>query len=237
MAMIQPWSAWFSGSKASGRRRSRRGCTEEEALAAAEKVADLLDRHGLSLGELEFRAQPCAGIGIQTNRRRFAPVDSCVPGIAAFFDCRVWLEQVDGRPLRYVFFGLRGDVAAAQYLYDLVERAFLTETSAFRASTLYSRMAGARRSATHSFQIGLGRGICDKLAQIQAARDASRRSASGRDLVPVKAAMVDEEVAKLGLDLHARELGRGRRVLADAFAAGQAAGQRFEYRPGITQAA
>ena len=96
-------------------------------------------------------------------------------------------------------------------------------------------MAGARRSAMHRFQIGPGRGICDKLAQIQAARDASRHSASGRDLVPVKAAMVDEEeVAKLGLDLHARELGRGRRVLADAFAPGQAAGQRFEYRLGNT---
>src|SRR5262249_30751614 len=104
-------------------------------------------------------------------------------------------------------------------------------------SALYARMAGARRSATNSFQIGLGRGICDKLARLQAARDASRRSVSGRDLVPVKAAMVDEEIAKLGLDLHSRELGRGRRVLADAFTAGEAAGQRFEYRPAITQAA
>jgi hypothetical protein len=213
------------------------GCTEEEALAAAEKAAELLDRYGLSLGEVEFRAQPCAGIGIQTDRRRFAPIDSCVPGIAAFFDCRVWLERVEDRALRYVFFGLRGDVAAAEYLYDLVEQAFRTETEAFRASPLYARMASARRSATHSFQIGLGRGICDKLGQLQVARDAGRRSITGRDLVPVKAAMVDEEVAKLGLDLHARALGRGRRVLSDAFSAGQAAGQNFEYRPAITQAA
>jgi hypothetical protein len=53
------------------------GCTEEEALAAAEKVAELLDRHSLSLGELDFRAQPCDGLGIQTNRRRFAPIDIC----------------------------------------------------------------------------------------------------------------------------------------------------------------
>ena len=213
------------------------GCTEEETLAAAEKAAELLDRDGLSLGEVEFRAQPCAGVGIQTDRRRFAPIDSCVPGIAAFFDCRVWLERMGDRALRYVFFGLHGDVAAAEYLYGLVELAFRTETDLFRASPLYARMAGARRSATHSFQIGLGRGICDKLGQLQAAREASRRSLSGRDLVPVKAAMVDEAVAKLGLDLHARALGRGRRVLSDAFSAGQAAGQRFDYRPAITLAA
>ena len=213
------------------------GCTEQEALAAAEKVAELLDRYGLSLGELDFRAQPCDGIGIQTNRRRFAPIDSCVPGIAAFFDCRVWLEQAKGTALRYVFFGLRGDVAAAQYLYEMVERAFETETEAFRASGLYARMAGERRSATNSFQIGLGRGISDKLQAMRTARYANQRSAAGRDLVPVKAAMVDEEVAKLGLDLQTREMGRGRRVLSDAFAAGEAAGQRFEFTPAITQAA
>jgi len=107
------------------------GCTEEEALAAAEKAAELLDRYGLSLGELEFRAQPCNGAGIETTRHRFAPIDGCVPAIAGFFDCRVWAERSEGRALRYVFFGQRGDVAAAQYLYDMVERAFDTETAAF----------------------------------------------------------------------------------------------------------
>jgi hypothetical protein len=213
------------------------GCTEQEALAAAEKVAELLDRYGLSLGELDFRAQPCEGIGIQTDRRRFAPIDSCVPAIAAFFDCRVWAEHAKGTALRYVFFGLRGDVAAAQYLYELVERAFETETAAFRAGELYARMAGERRSASNSFQIGLARGIAGKLDALRAARDANRRGASGRDLVPVKAAMVEEELAKLGLDLHTRPLGGSKRVLADAFREGEAAGQRFEYAPAITDAA
>jgi hypothetical protein len=213
------------------------GCTEQEALAAAEKAAELLDRYGLSLSELEFRAQPCDGIGIETKRRRFAPIDTCVPMIAAYFDCRAWVEQVPGQTLRYVFFGLRGDVAAAQYMYDLVERAFQTETEAFRASELYVCMVGERRSATNSFQVGLGRGICSKLARMQAERANNRRSASGRDLVPVKAAMVEEELARLGLDLHTRELGRGRRVLAEAYAAGEAAGQRFEFRPAISEAA
>ena len=213
------------------------GCTEQEALAAAEKVAELLDRHGLSLNELEFKAQPCEGIGIQTNRRRAAPIDSCVPVIAAFFDCRVWQERSGDAPLRYIFFGLRGDVAAAQYLYELVERAFETETDAFRASEIYIAMAGERRSATSSFQTGLARGISDKLHASRAARDAVMRSASGRDLVPVKAAMVDEEMEKLGLSLTRRVLSRGKRVLSDAYAAGQAAGERFEYSPAITQAA
>jgi hypothetical protein len=215
-----------------------RGCTEEEALAAAQKVAELLDRHGLSLSELDFRAQPCDGVGIQTNRRRLGPIDSCVPAIAAFFDCRTWVEQSRGEPLRYVFFGLRGDVAAAQYLYELVERAFETETDRFRAGPLYAAMAGERRSATNSFQIGLARGIADKLRGLAEARQASRTGATGRDLVPVKAAMVDEELGKLGLDLRSKAVGgRGKRVLQEAFSEGEAAGQRFEVTQGITEAA
>ncbi|MBV8869700.1 MAG: DUF2786 domain-containing protein [Acetobacteraceae bacterium] len=37
------------------------GCTEQEALAAAEKVAELLDRYGLSLSELDLKRQACEG--------------------------------------------------------------------------------------------------------------------------------------------------------------------------------
>ncbi len=51
------------------------GCTEQEALAAAEKVAALLDRHGLSLSELDLRRQSCEGIGVETDRKRRGPID------------------------------------------------------------------------------------------------------------------------------------------------------------------
>ena len=204
------------------------GCTEQEAMAAAEKVAELLDRYGLSLSELEFQAQPCEGIGIQTDRRRLAPIDDCMPAIAAFFDCRVWVERPEHAGYRYVFFGLRADVAAAQYLYELVERAFETETALFRRGDLYREMAGERRSATNSFQIGLARGIVAKLRTLRQTRDEFARSASGRDLVPIKAAMVEDELAKLGLNLKARSGKRNRTVISDAYAVGVEAGEKFE---------
>jgi hypothetical protein len=213
------------------------GCTEQEALAAAEKVAELLDRYGLSLGELDFKAQPCEGVSVQTTRRRAASIDSCVPAIAEFFDCRVWSEQPKGAALRYVFFGVRADVAAAEYLYELVERAFETETRSFQAGAMYAEMAGERRKATISFQAGLAQGIRDKLRALQAARDAWRSSVSGRDLVVAKAAIVDDEIAKLGLDLQEKGHFRNRRVLAEAFSAGKIAGERFEYAPAIDRAA
>jgi hypothetical protein len=53
----------------------------------------------------------------------------------------------------------------------------------------------------------------------------------------MKAAMVDEEMEKLGLSLTSRVLSRGKRVLGDAYEAGQAAGERFQYTPAIRKAA
>src|SRR5664279_5036662 len=96
------------------------GCTEQEALAAAEKVAELLDRYGLNLSELDLRKQSCEGIGIETDRKRRGPIDDCMATIAAFFDCRVWAETAEDATLRYIFFGLPADVQAAVYLHDLI---------------------------------------------------------------------------------------------------------------------
>ena len=210
------------------------GCTEAEALAAAGKVAELLDRYGLSLSELDLQRQACEGAAVETGRKRVGPVDECVPAIAAFFDCRVWGEKGGEGRLRYVFFGLPADVTAARYLYDLVEQAFETETALFRAGPTYAATpAGLRRTATNSFGIGLGRGIRDKLHSLRTAREGALREASGRDLVVAKAGVVEAELARLGLSFNARKGPKGRNVLPGAYEEGHEAGLAFEYAPGV----
>jgi hypothetical protein len=79
------------------------GCTEQEALASANKVAELLDRYGLSLSEIELRRQACEGFGIDTGRRRRGVFDACVPSIAAFCDCKVWGETTPAGPSAMCF--------------------------------------------------------------------------------------------------------------------------------------
>ena len=211
------------------------GCTEQEALAAAQKVAELLDRYGLSLSELDLQRQACEGAAVETGRKRVGPMDDCVPAIAAFFDCRAWGEKGAGGTLRHVFFGLPADVAAARYLYDLVEQAFETETALFKAGPTYAATSpGLRRTATNSFGIGLGRGIAAKLHTLRQARETALRGASGRDLVIAKAGVVEAELAKLGLLLRTRSRSGKRRVLQDVYEQGHEAGLGFEYTPGIT---
>ena len=212
------------------------GCTEQEALTAAEKVAELLDRYGLNLSELDLRKQTCEGIGVETDRKRRGPIDDCMNTIATFFDCRVWVETSAEGTLRYIFFGLPADVQASVYLHDLIAQAFISETAAFQTGEFYrSADSGRRRSATNSFQIGLARGINQKLQTLRQSRDVASAGSSGRALVPIKDAMIDNDLERLGLTFHRHAAAR-RRVLPTAYNAGKEAGERFEYRPGIQHA-
>ncbi len=197
-------------------------------MAAAAKVAELLDRHGLLLSDIELQAQPCTRAGLATGRSRIGPLDECGPAVAAYFDCRFWFEtDAEGR-LRHVFFGLPGDVQAAVYLMRLVAQAFETEANRFRASPGYTRGRGGRRRALHtSFVLGLSQGIQARLHAMQAERDAAVRGSSGRSLVLAKAGVVEAEMAKLGLRLRTRNPAEPF-VDPAAYDAGHDAGQRFE---------
>ncbi len=197
-------------------------------------MAELLDRYGLSLSDVELKRQKCDSVGIETIRRRSGPIDQTIGAIAAFFDCRCWSEKTEIETLRHVFFGLPGDVEAAQYLYELIEMTFETETSAFQKGEFYHKLhSSQRRQGTSSFQLGLSRGIMRKLDTLKREREAALHRSSGRDLMLVKASVVDEELEKLGMKFTSKPIGGTKYVLTDAYEAGKEAGERFEYRAGI----
>jgi len=205
------------------------GCTEAEAMAAAAKVSELLDRHDLTLDEVSVRRSDCEGVSVATGRKLRAPVDSCTPSIAAFCDCRVWSEEGDDGALRYVFFGLKADVEAARFLHDLIEVTFYTETATFRRGEIYQTLSGGdRRVAVNSFQIGLAGGIAGKLTALKAARHSADAASTGFDLVAVKHSVVDEEIDRLGLNFTTRAARSRGYVHGEAYDAGRVAGALFE---------
>jgi len=79
------------------------GCTEAEAMAAAEITAR------------------CIQVEVPLGGRRRRPIDGCVPAIARFCDCKVWLARA-GSGSRYVFFGFETDAALATYLFAVIDR-------------------------------------------------------------------------------------------------------------------
>jgi len=211
------------------------GCTEDEALSAAAKVAELLDRHDLSLTDVEIREEQCERLEFETWRKKRIPLDGCVGAVADFCDCRVWREKNATGEFRYVFFGLRSDVAVAHYLTDLIDTTVRGELGRYKTSREYLRYRhNERHMANASFALGMVSSISLKLAAMKAGRDEANRG-TGRDLVVVKTAIVEEELAKLDLTLRTVRDTR-RMVSAAAFEAGNAAGASLAINPGIGMA-
>jgi hypothetical protein len=115
------------------------GCTEAEAMAAAEMVGRLLERYALSMDAIEIRTARCIQVTVPLGGCRRRPIDGCVPAIARFCDCKVWLaraaapdplqqETAAAEPGRhYVFFSFETDTALATYLFAVIERAVSTK--------------------------------------------------------------------------------------------------------------
>ncbi|MCA3270145.1 MAG: DUF2786 domain-containing protein [Thalassospira sp.] len=196
------------------------GCTEEEALLAANKVAEMLDHYGLSLTEMDIEQQQCASDIIETDRKRTAAFDSCLNAIAAFCDCRFWFQKSREDTYRHVFFGLPADVAGARYLYERISEAFKTETDAYKKSAAYLDLPSAvRRKATESFQMGLARGRNDKIRRLKDERVQAMQKNAGRNLVVVKSKVIEDDLESLGIRLTATKK-RGKSILPEAYESG-----------------
>jgi hypothetical protein len=208
------------------------GCTEGEALAAAAKVAELLDRHDLSLTDVEFQEASCERLEYETHRKKRIPLDDCIGAIADFCDCRVWREKNAVGEARYVFFGLRSDIEAAHYLTELVDSAVRSELGRYKTTADYRRFRHQERHmANASFTLGMVASIASKLAAMKAQRDEVNHR-RGRDLVVLKTSAVDNEIEKLGLEL--RTVPRASRMVSPvAYDAGDAAGASFAINPRI----
>ena len=214
------------------------GCTEAEAMAAAEMVGRLLERYALSMDAIEIRPARCIQVTVPLGGRRRRPIDGCVPAIARFCDSKVWLaraaapdpmQQVTaaaGPGRHYVFFGFETDTALVTYLFAVIERAVRTETATFRQ--LNPRLQGVRlRRASASFQHGVVARVSDRLDAMHCAPDATVREqrSTGTDLIVAKNRVVEEAFGEIDIRL-VRMATTGRRVIPAAFRAGWAAGDR-----------
>jgi hypothetical protein len=208
------------------------GCTEAEALSAAAKVAELLDRHDLSLTDVEIRDSPCERREYETHRNKRIPLDGCIGAIAAFCDCRVWREKTPAGEPRFVFFGLRSDVEVAHYLTELVDIAVRSELGRYKTSADYQRFRHQDRHLVNgSFTLGMITSIAAKLTAMKAQRDQANNG-TGRDLVVLKASVVQDELDRL--DLKLTTVRRAKRTVSpDAYDAGGAAGASLALHPVI----
>jgi hypothetical protein len=200
------------------------GCTEAEAMAAAEMVGRLLERYALTMQEVDLRQARCVQVEVPLAGRQRRPIDGCVPAIARFCDCKVWLARDGGTP-RYIFFGFETDTALAGWLFQIIDRAMAAELQAFRRDRPALRGTGLRQAST-SFQQGMAARLAERLEAMHSAREAevAAQRQTGTALMLVKHRVVEEAFRDTGTRL----VSGGRRALRQdaAFREGEAAGSR-----------
>lgn len=187
------------------------GCTEDEAIAAANKAAELLSKHGLSEADLtadlfDFSTHPVG---------KRSPLEVIWVATGRFADCKVWLERAaDG--IRVTFFGRDVDVLVAEYVHEVLSAATKRAIHEFRKSETYKRRrtARTRAHALRAFQEGFARGVVLKLDDGLWRRYGPR----AEHMVRETALLLDEMAIRRGIVLGGtvRPLGRAKGAFRDA---------------------
>lgn len=213
-----------------------RGCTESEALEAANRVGRLLAVYNLTIDQVYLDSQQCVEKRIQTTLNR-SGIDGCVVAIAQFCDCKVWREKDQNRDSFYVFFGLETDTGMAAYLYGVINQAIQCETALFKRGDIYTSVFSRRKSLTTSFQKGMADRISYRIRTMKQQHSSQPKSSPeisstemptsshGTAIVLAKQHKVENEFARLGISVRKAPVSRYFRH-GQAWAAGNEAGDK-----------
>jgi hypothetical protein len=192
------------------------GCSEHEAMAAAQKMGQLLDEYNLNIDEVGVREDAA-----QCRKNEVFAQDgyagTLISGIRHFCGIIAYQEAGQGHGMKYVLFGTPHDLEIALYLYEVCSEAMDHDWVAYMNQHGYSMKKRA------SFRMGFSGRVYDRLLQMKKERDA-RNASTSRALVVLKDQLVKSEWAKQGIRL---TKSRGTRAAdGHAYNQGHAAGGR-----------
>lgn len=199
------------------------GCSEAEAMIAAEKLADALRDYNMTLDEADMRASPfdeqthvgAGSVGLKLWKVAVA--------IARLTNTKQWRAGDD--LTRLTFLGLSHEVAIATYLLALCERAMNTESAKHMLGT--AKWPYGRRVARLMPFLD---GMADRLQRRILGMIPPRPTGTG--LIVLRNALIDEEMARRGHELE--DGARARRPIDGvSYRAGQAAAERVALNPGL----
>jgi hypothetical protein len=215
---------------------TQNGCSESEAISAAEAVSRLLNKYELNLTDIELKDSKTAHETIDTRLKTTIPMDNVVVAIAKLLDCKVWVVSGEGSfgGRMYHFLGLEHDVVVAKYIYSICDRAIVFSWEDHKRHIGFTALPQNQKGKIKDeFQIGMAHRLAGRLSEMKRHQQAENIASTGRDLVVVKGAIVEEEFNKLGLNL--RSTGRGKQVRgSEHYAAGRAAGDRVNLNKGVS---
>lgn len=127
-----------------------RGCTEAEALAAAEKAAQLMRDHGIGETDLVMDEQRSKGSRGYSIKAKLWPVIATCTNTAVLIHTTNGISEVE-------FIGRAPGPEIAVYLRDVTEGAVDRAVREFKTGTFYKRRRGlkSKRAAVADFSDGM----------------------------------------------------------------------------------
>ena len=212
------------------------GCTENEAIIAAEKADELMLEYNLETKDIEEIESERWGkrgksfVGGSYKRRSYHPVSNCHGSIAKFTDCRVFYSGPD-----LVFFGTDHGTEFAHYLNEMIRASMDIEYK--KAEPVLKAQAKRDGYRVHgktlrtSFLIGMAQRINERLTQLKYERDQKVHNHStestGTSLVVVTNQVLERKFQQLGLNLVSKASQRGKNIHGSSFKQGRDAGDRI----------
>lgn len=218
---------------------TQNGCSEEEAMAAAEAVSRLLNKYELDLTDIELRESTTSHETVDTRVKSVTYMDYVVTAIAELMDCKVWVQAGEGAfgGRVFHFLGLDHDVVVAKYIYSICDRAIIFAWEDHKREIDFTRQPQSKKGKIKdSFQLGMASRLASRLRGMKKKQKEENMATTGRDLVVVKSAIVDEAFAELGITL-GKARGGNKSINYDShYQAGSQAGDRVNLNKGVTGA-
>jgi len=107
-----------------------RGASENEAMMAAERAAELMAHFDIEASELAIRST--RSIEKVAKKRRYGSrqiATGCAYWVAQLCDCMTWHH-----PDRHAFFGLPHDAEIAAHLFDTIGKCIVAEADIYKVS-------------------------------------------------------------------------------------------------------
>ena len=203
-------------------RTTENGCTEAEAMMAAEKADQLLAQYALTMDEVGLRQEGTLKTSVNTGFLNRTPLEFCMGSVGDFCDCKSWITK--GRGNRSInFFGLDHDAEMARFLILVAQQAMKSGSITYAAT---HRASGSRkRLDTKSFQYGMIERISDRLDALRSERlAASVVRSSNTALMVIKDQIVEHAFAQQNLKL--KSFAVKFHPTMDAYRAGQDAAEK-----------
>lgn len=205
------------------------GCSEAEAMSAADKISQLLNEYDLSMSEVELKSQVFQTGELEVDGSIRKPIHDIVATIGIFTDTKVWYNKKD-KKFVYSFFGSKNDVDFAHYLFNLLSNSMDFEYKKFQKTAEYKAIGG--RVARSPFYKGMSVRLSQRLKEM---KQTIKNTNDEKGLVLYdKMGLVKQKFNELNIKLK-KESKKISISNSDAFYAGKKAADNITINKGVNE--